>query len=64
MFLSKRLKSTGMAQKLGSWIPYRLKSTGIEKRFFSCELLLQQQRMKGLLHRVITGDDYKMWQRS
>jgi len=53
--ISYRLKSLGMIQKQGNWIPYELKPRNVERRFFTCEMLLA--RHKGFLHRIITGDE-------
>ena len=54
--VGKRLKSLGMIQKEGHWVPRKLKTRHIERRFFTCELLLQRQKRKGFLHRIVTGD--------
>ncbi|KAG5318734.1 MOS1T transposase, partial [Pseudoatta argentina] len=40
--VSKRLKGLGMIQKQGHWVPYEL---------------LQRQKRKGFLHRIVTGDE-------
>jgi len=32
--ISYRLKSLGMIQKQGNWVPYELKSRNVERRFF------------------------------
>lgn len=55
--IGKRLKSLGMIQKEGHWVPYELKPRDIERRFLTCELLLQRQKRKGFLHRIVTGDE-------
>lgn len=55
--ISKRLKSLGMIQKQGHWVPYELKPRDVERRFCMCEQLLQRQRRKGFLHRIVTGDE-------
>lgn len=55
--VSKRLKQLGMIQKQGHWVPYALKPRDVERRFLMCELLLQRQRRKGFLHRIVTGDE-------
>jgi len=55
--VSVRLKSMGMIQKQGSWVPYELKPRDIERRFFTCEQLIQRQQRKGFLHRIVTGDE-------
>lgn len=57
MAVSKRLKSMGIIQKQENWVPYELKPRDIERRFFTCELLLQRQRRKSFLHRIVTGDE-------
>lgn len=36
---------------------YELKSRDVERRFLMCELLLQRQKRKCFLHRIITGDE-------
>ncbi|KAG5323340.1 MOS1T transposase, partial [Pseudoatta argentina] len=48
--VSKRLKGLGMIQKQGHWVPYGLKPRDVERRFGTCELLLQR----------ITGDRYRL----
>ena len=36
---------------------YELKPRDVEWRLFTCEKLLQQQKKKGFLHRIVTGDE-------
>jgi len=60
--ISKRLKAMGMIQKRGSWVPYELKPRDVERRlfiifYFACEQLLERQRRKGFLHRIVTGNE-------
>ena len=55
--ISKRLKARGMIQKQGNWVPYELKPRDVERRLFACEQLLERQRRKGFLHRIVTGDE-------
>lgn len=55
--ISTRLKSMGMIQKQGNWVPYELNSRNVERRFVTCQQLLQRQNRKGFLHRIITGDE-------
>lgn len=55
--VAKRLKALGMIQKQGHWVPYELKPRDVERRFFTCEQLLQRQKRKGFLHRIVTGDE-------
>lgn len=55
--ISRRLKSIGMIQKQGNWLPYELKSRDVERRKFICELLLQRHQRKNFLHRILTGDE-------
>ena len=52
-----RLKLLGMIQKQGNWIPYELKLRNVERRFFTCEMLLVRHKRKGFLHHIITGDE-------
>jgi len=55
--ISSRLKAMGMVQKQGNWLPYELKPRDIERRFCISEQLLQRQRRKGFLDRIVTGDE-------
>ena len=38
-------------------MPYELKLRDVERRFFTCEQLIQRQQRKGFLHRIVTGDE-------
>jgi len=38
-------------------VPYELKPRDVEKRFFTCEQLIQRQQRKGFLHRIVIGDE-------
>jgi len=40
-------------------VSYELKPRDIERRFFTCEQLIQRQQRKGFLHRIVTED--KKW---
>lgn len=55
--VSKRLEQLGMIQKQGYWVPYQLKPRDVERRLFACEQLLERQKRKGFLHRIVTGDE-------
>jgi len=55
--ISYRLKSLGMIQKQGNWVPYELKPRNVERRFFTCEMLFARHKRKGFLHRIVTGDE-------
>ena len=55
--ISHRLKTMGMIQKHGHWVPYELKPRDVERRLFACEQLLQRQKRKGFLHRIVTSDE-------
>ena len=46
-----------MIQKQETWVPYDLKPRDVERRFFACEQLLQRQKRKRFLHRIVTGDE-------
>ena len=46
-----------MIQKQGNWMSYEMKSKDVERRFFTCEQLIQRQQRKGFLHRIVTGDE-------
>jgi len=47
----------GMIQKQANWMPYKLKPRDVERRFFTCEQLIQRQQRKNFLHRIVTGDE-------
>ena len=55
--ISNRIKALGFIQKQGNWVPYELKLRDVERRFCMCEQLLQRQKRKGFLHRIVTGDE-------
>jgi len=46
----------GMIQKQGNWVPYELKPRDVERCLFA-EQLLERQRRKGFLHRIVTGNE-------
>jgi len=46
-----------MIQKQGNRVPYELKLRDVERRFFTCEQLIQRQQRKGFLHRIMIGDE-------
>jgi len=46
-----------MIQKQGNWVSYELKPRNVERRFFTCEILLARHKQKGFLHRIVTGDE-------
>lgn len=52
-----RLEKMGMIQKQGYWVPHKLQARDVERRFSTCELLLERHNKKGFLHRVIAGDE-------
>jgi len=49
----------GMIQKQRNWVPYELRPRDVERRFFTCEQLIQRQQRKGFLHQIVTGN--KKW---
>ena len=55
--ISQRLHKMGMVQKQGIWLPHELKERDIERRKTMCEMLLQRQKRKSFLHRIVTGDE-------
>jgi len=50
--ISYCFKSLGMIQKQGNWA-CELKSRNVERRFFTCEMLLARHKRKGFLHRIL-----------
>ena len=57
--ISNRLKAMGMVHKQGYWVPHELKPRDVERRFLTCEQLLQRQNRKGFLDQIMMGD--KKW---
>jgi len=55
--VSVRLRVMGMLQKQGNWMPYELKPRDVERRFFTCEQLVQRQQRKDFLHWIVTGNE-------
>ena len=55
--ISKRLKAMGKVYKEGRWVPYDLTERDMERRKTICEMLLDKQKRKGFLHRIVTGDE-------
>ena len=55
--ISHRLKSLGMIQKQGNWVPYELKPRDVERRLCMSEMLLARNKKKSFLHRIVTGDE-------
>ena len=54
--ISHRLKSLGMTQRQGNWVLYKLTPRNVERRFFTCEMLLARHKRKSFLHRIVAGD--------
>ena len=54
--VSVRLRAMGIIQKQGNWVPYELKPRDVERRFFTCEQLIQRQQRKSCLHQIVTGE--------
>lgn len=55
--ISRRLEALGMIRKVGIWVPHELSERCIERRITICDVLLQRQKRKSFLHRIITGDE-------
>lgn len=53
--IPKRLHALEMIQKQEIWFSYGLKSRNVKIRFFICKQLLQRQKSKGFLHRIVTN---------
>jgi len=59
--ISKRPKAMGMFRnkEIGTRkVPYDLKPRDVEWRFYACEQLLERQRRKGFLHRIVTKNGF------
>ena len=55
--VSVRLRAMRMIQKQENWVPYELKPRHVERRFFTCEQLIQRQQRKGFLYWIVTEDE-------
>lgn len=55
--VGKRLHTMGFIQKQGVWVPHELTERAIATRLTMCDLLLQRQKRKSFLHRIVTGDE-------
>ena len=55
--VSKCLKALGMIQRQGHWVLYELKLRDVERGLVMCEQLLQRQKRKVFLHRIVTSNE-------
>lgn len=55
--ISHRLKVLGFIRKLSNWVPHKLEPRQVERRFCTCEMLLERHKRKRFLHRIVTGDE-------
>lgn len=55
--ISYRIKLLGFIQKQGHWVPYELKPRDVERRLCMSEMLLERNKKKSFLHRIVTGDE-------
>ena len=62
--IPKRLHALGMIQKQVTSVPYHLKPKDVNRRFFACGQLLERQKRKGFLHRIVTVDEKWIYYRS
>lgn len=53
-----------MIQQQAHWIPYELKARDVDRQLFTREQLLQQQKMKSFLQRIIKSYDNPKCRRS
>jgi len=51
--VSEQLRVIEMIQKQRNWVPYELKPKDVERRFFTCEQLIQRQQKRFF----VTGDE-------
>ncbi|GBP87534.1 Transportin-3 [Eumeta japonica] len=52
-----------MIQNQGHCVPNELKPRDVERHFLTCELLLQRQKRKGFLHRIVAQITFNLWYR-
>ena len=55
--ISKRLHEMGKIQKEGKWVPHKLTETNKNQRVAACLSLLNKQRRKSFLWKIVTGDE-------
>ena len=51
--ISHRLKSIGMIKKDSYWVPHELTERQMENRKTICEMLIERQKRKGFLYRIV-----------
>ena len=49
-------KGIGIIRKSGNWLPHELTEKDIQRQKIIREFLLQRQKIKGFLRRIVTGD--------
>lgn len=55
--VSNHLHEMGKIQKEGKWIPHKLNESNKNQRLASCLSLLNRQRKKSFLWKIVTGDE-------
>ena len=55
--VSKRLKALRMIQRKGNWVPYEMEPSDVERHLSTYEQLLQRQKRKGFLYRIVNDDE-------
>jgi len=54
-------KWNGKIQKVCRWVPHELNERQMERRKNTCEILLERYRRKSFLHRIVTGDEKRIF---
>lgn len=55
--ICRRLHAMGYKPRCGDYVPHKLKDSDVAKRISVCQMLLDMQRKKSFLHRIITCDE-------
>ena len=56
------LHAMGKVQKIGKWMSHELNDKQMERRQNTCQILLARQKRKSFLHRIVTGDEKRIFQ--
>lgn len=59
--VSNRLHAMGKIHKEGRWVPHELSQRNKDERVMKCLNLLNKQRRKSFLWKIVTGDEKWIW---
>jgi len=59
--ISMWLHAMGKDQKIGKWMSHELNDRQMKRRQNTCQILLARQKRKLFLHRIVTGDEKRIY---